>query len=208
MAGPALAAAIAAGGQLIGTGINALQTGNLNRKNRQFSLDMYQRQYNDNTKFWELQNEYNDPAQQMERYRNAGLNPNLIYGTGTASAGNAGSISTPDVQPVNYRTTDVSGIGNAANAIARYQDFEIKQAQSEGLRLDNQYKQIRNVTAGYDSDNKLIDWNVKNYKANSRSLERGAREFRRSRSKRCSRFTSKRFGDIETKSTKWRVFGF
>lgn len=38
---------------------------------------------------WQMENEYNAPSAQMSRYKDAGLNPNLIYGTGSASAGNA-----------------------------------------------------------------------------------------------------------------------
>lgn len=43
---------------------------------------------------WTLENQYNSPAQQMQRYLEAGLNPNLVYGAG-ASSGNAGNIGTP-----------------------------------------------------------------------------------------------------------------
>lgn len=32
-----------------------------------------------NLELWKLQNEYNSPAAQMQRYQDAGLNPNLIY---------------------------------------------------------------------------------------------------------------------------------
>ena len=32
-----------------------------------------------NVKFWNMQNEYNTPANQMKRLQDAGLNPNLIY---------------------------------------------------------------------------------------------------------------------------------
>lgn len=39
------------------------------------------------------QNEYNSPVQQMARYQEAGLNPNLIYGSGSASAGNQSGIA-------------------------------------------------------------------------------------------------------------------
>lgn len=45
---------------------------------------------------WQQQAEYNTPANQMARYRDAGLNPNLIYGSGQASAGNM--TSAPDYQ--------------------------------------------------------------------------------------------------------------
>lgn len=33
-----------------------------------------------NLELWNLQNQYNSPAEQMKRYQDAGLNPNLIYG--------------------------------------------------------------------------------------------------------------------------------
>lgn len=39
---------------------------------------------------WHMQNAYNDPAAQMARFKNAGLNPNLIYGQG-----NPGNASAP-----------------------------------------------------------------------------------------------------------------
>lgn len=49
-------------------------------------------------KQWKQQAEYNTPANQMARYRQAGLNPNLIYGEGqAASAGNMSSA------PGNYQ---------------------------------------------------------------------------------------------------------
>lgn len=39
-----------------------------------------------NIRLWNMQNEYNTPANQMLRFKEAGLNPNLIYGqTNTAS---------------------------------------------------------------------------------------------------------------------------
>lgn len=47
------------------------------------------------------QNEYNTPANQMARYRAAGLNPNLIYGNGQSSAGNQQSAA-------EYRAPDIS----------------------------------------------------------------------------------------------------
>lgn len=36
---------------------------------------------------WQLENEYNTPTAQMGRYKDAGLNPNLIYGNSNPSAG-------------------------------------------------------------------------------------------------------------------------
>lgn len=49
-------------------------------KNNQFNYEM-----------WALNNEYNSPSSQIARFKEAGLNPALIYG----SSGNAGNSSSP-----------------------------------------------------------------------------------------------------------------
>lgn len=54
--------------------------------------DLAKYQYDLNMQGWREMNEYNSPKNQMARYQEAGLNPNLIYGSGSASAGNAGSF--------------------------------------------------------------------------------------------------------------------
>lgn len=70
-----------------------------NEKNRQYMSDEWDRQFN-------LQNEYNTPAAQIERLMDAGLNPNLVFGGGTnttamssgspqAAAGSSIPISSP-----------------------------------------------------------------------------------------------------------------
>lgn len=38
-----------------------------------------------NFALWNIQNAYNDPSAQMQRLRNAGLNPNLVYGKGATT---------------------------------------------------------------------------------------------------------------------------
>lgn len=54
-----------------------------------------QQQYNKD--LWDYQNAYNTPQAQMERLKAAGLNPYLIYGSGSASAGNAAPIDSTEV---------------------------------------------------------------------------------------------------------------
>lgn len=60
---------------------------------------------------WNLENQYNSPEQQMQRYLAAGLNPNLIYGAG-ASSGNAGNIGTPTVGG-SFSPTDLAANRNS-----------------------------------------------------------------------------------------------
>lgn len=48
---------------------------------------------------WQLENAYNSPSAQMQRLKDAGLNPNLMYGNGsTASTGNADPIGSSHIQ--------------------------------------------------------------------------------------------------------------
>lgn len=128
---------VAAGASILGGLINSGSAARQNRMSQSFSREMYDRQKADNLEFWRMQNEYNSPQAQMSRYQAAGLNPHLIYGQG--NSGNAGSISTPDVQSAQFRSPEwgnaVSG-GGLAYMSAIY-DLEIKQAQINNLRSQN-----------------------------------------------------------------------
>lgn len=136
---PALATAglISGAANVIGNLVNSGGSQRENRRSRQFAREMYERQKQDNIAFWNMQNEYNSPQAQMERFQAGGLNPHLIYGQG--NSGNSGSISTPDVQSAQFRAPDwgnalkVDGL-TMLNAIA---DLEIKQAQTDNLKAQN-----------------------------------------------------------------------
>lgn len=54
-----------------------------------FSRKLAAQQNQYNVDMWKMQNEYNSPQAQMQRFQEAGLNPNLMYGQGTP--GNATS---------------------------------------------------------------------------------------------------------------------
>jgi hypothetical protein len=56
-----------------------------------------------NIEFWNMQNKYNTPKAQMGRLKDAGLNPNLIYGSGSANTGVAGSIAPSKAAPYNIQ---------------------------------------------------------------------------------------------------------
>jgi len=128
---------ISSAATLAGQGTNAAVTGKMNRKSMAFSRQMYDQQRKDNLAQWERVNEYNSPLSQMERYRQAGLNPALMYGNG-GNSGQAASIPTPDVQSPQFRTPEWgNAISGAGLGISQYFDFEIKQAQIDNLRAQN-----------------------------------------------------------------------
>jgi hypothetical protein len=142
--GPLVAAAPAAASAAapyVVAGISALSgaggaaaTGAQNRKSRAFSREMYQQQKTDNIAFWDMQNDYNSPERQMQRLKNAGLNPNMLYDK-TGAVIPAGNINTPDVQGGQFRTPDFGSVGTGL--VQGYFDTKIKQAQYDNLKAAN-----------------------------------------------------------------------
>lgn len=137
MPGPLLPAIVAGGSALLGAGINAASTGNLNRRNRRFAREMYDRQRADAYSDWVMQNEYNSPEAQMARFEAAGLNRNLIYG-GLGGAGNAGAVAAPSPQSYQSRPPEWGGVlESVPAALSMYYDLDIKEAQIDNLRAQN-----------------------------------------------------------------------
>lgn len=70
-----------AASSIIGSGINFLSNNATNRSNDK--LARYQNDWN--LAQWKRENEYNLPINQIQRLREAGLNPNLVYGGGATT---------------------------------------------------------------------------------------------------------------------------
>ncbi len=121
---PTASAAISGGAGIIGSII-----GNIGARKRQKKADKA------NIKFWQMQNAYNDPAQQMSRLKKAGLNPNLIYGQSVSGAtGQAGAVAPSKAAPYSM------DLGTAANhAMAAYQTT----AQVNNVQIDTAQKAFK-----------------------------------------------------------------
>lgn len=86
----ALAAGLTAAGQAAAIGGQAAANSRVARLQNEFNIDM-----------WNRTNEYNSPQAQMQRLSEAGLNPNLIYGsvnTGNTSPAQQVAPQAPDFQ--------------------------------------------------------------------------------------------------------------
>ena len=98
LVGALLVAAIGIVGDIITT-----NTTNYENKKRQEESQQWQEAMVDK------QNEYNSPAQQMERYKAAGINPSTIgMASGSLAAGNL-SASPSSVNPIPYQGLNISG---------------------------------------------------------------------------------------------------
>lgn len=83
-----------------------------------------------NLEQWHRQNLYNHPLEQMARLKQAGLNPNLIYGSSPGSAvGNAGAVAPGKAPELNYRDFFSPGLQS-------FQNVRLNQAQTNNLQAD------------------------------------------------------------------------
>lgn len=129
-------ALINAGATMASGATQAIAQSNINKRTRAWNEKMYGLQREHALADWNMQNEYNDPSAVMARLRKAGLNPNLVYGNGAATpTDTVRSSSSPAWNP---QAPDMSFIGHAAgNALSAYQNWEMKEAQTNNLRAQN-----------------------------------------------------------------------
>lgn len=108
----------------------AEDTNVMNRANAQWQLD-------EQKKIQQEQRAYDDPTQQMARFKAAGLNPNLIYGGGSGSSGGTFSISAPGIAPSRIDAPSASypdvagGFVQASQALAQTELIQQKEVESE-----------------------------------------------------------------------------
>lgn len=120
-----------------------------NERQRQWSTQQWERQNQASIDFWKMQNAYNDPAAQMERLKNAGLNPNLVYGSGADAT--AGPISTHSAsQPRTSAEKATNAVGGSI-----FDFLNVKQAQANIARTEAETKAVETKTAGTAFDNKV-----------------------------------------------------
>lgn len=89
--------------------------------------------YTKDLEMWNRANEYNSPVSQMQRIQAAGLNKNLVYGTGVT--GNT-ATQTPKYQAPNVQY-DIHPRLGLTEAISAYQDYQLKKQQVSNMQAQN-----------------------------------------------------------------------
>ena len=118
--GGALAGLISVGADFASQAMSNKQRRKLENAARKYNLEQ-----------WHRQNKYNHPLQQMARLTEAGLNPNMIYGSSPGSAvGNASSVA-PGKAP-EYNLNNPVGPG-----ITLGQNTRVQQAQTNNLKTQS-----------------------------------------------------------------------
>jgi len=115
---------------ILGAGVSGISNIASNLIGNSGSKRSQTRANNQNIAFWNMQNKYNHPVEQMARLKQAGLNPNLVYGGSPAqSAGNAEKIAPSKASEFKF--------DNPLNHMSSFQDFKIKNVQTDNLQAQN-----------------------------------------------------------------------
>jgi len=115
----------------VGTTIAAANAGAqllTNRAQKRSNLEMYNTQRQDALADWNRQNQYNSPEAQMTRFKEAGLNPHLIYGQMTT----AQPIKTPEAKAPNYVAPQANP--DDFNILGRQYALETQRLQTENMK--------------------------------------------------------------------------
>lgn len=172
------AAAIQAGSGLLGSFVNWGMAAQQNKKQRKWSEEMWNKQNEYNYSMWQEMNEYNSPGAQMQRLKEAGLNPNLMYTQG--NVGNTGSYPQAD----NLASQDVFGLPpmTMPEIVTLWQDIRTKEANidqirsmTESVKADTAIKEIQAALGGLDLKQKPI-MHAYDIRAGKLSLKRQSHE--------------------------------
>lgn len=103
---------------------------------------------------WNENNAYNTPAAQMSRFKEAGLNPHLIYGKGTS--GNATMSTAARVQPADARLSAPVNLSDALNQYYQTRLLKARAGQEEAKEKRDQWLYGSGHEVGIYRDGKLV----------------------------------------------------
>lgn len=120
--------------------------------------------YSKNLEQWNRSNLYNSPSQQMARLKQAGLNPNLVYGNGAVGNSSGGS---PQMQTPSYELDTTKVTPDLMQTLGAYQSIELQKAQTDNVKASTQNqmqdvanKAITNEILRSEADVKGINLNI------------------------------------------------
>jgi len=125
---------VGAAGGLVQSIIGGIQSRKNVKDTNQANRELAEYQYSKDLEMWNRGNEYNAPTMQMERLRDAGLNPNLAYGSGSVAGNTATQL--PKYQAPKMDFSGREAPVNVMDTIGAYQDFELKNAQIDQAKAN------------------------------------------------------------------------
>jgi histone H3/H4 len=117
-------------------------------RNNQYNEGLWNKQNQYNEGLWNKQNQYDSPASQMQRFKEAGLNPNLIYG----QSNGGGTIATAQFQSDRGGSGEKHGV-NAMSYNPRAPQFDLQ----NGLLAYTQQRESAARINNMESQNKILE---------------------------------------------------
>lgn len=129
MMGP-LSPVIGMAGGLGSSIVNAISAKRNTDRTIKYNQEMAKYQYDKDVEMWNKANEYNLPSNQMARFKQAGLSPQLVYSQGSSGT-TATTLPKYNAPTARY---EYKPMVDPASMIATYQDMAVKQAQIDNLK--------------------------------------------------------------------------
>lgn len=134
----------------------------MNDDNNQLQMDLWNQQKEYDYKMWQENNAYNTPEAQVQRLKDAGINPALALGnisTGESSS-TAGGQSIPDTRPSrneNPAQEVAMKVQNLALLGKQFVDISKEHEETRALQMQNNWQNVEKSAqvAGMLNDNKL-----------------------------------------------------
>lgn len=129
----AISGGVQSGGSALDGYFNRRATRRQNEMSRRHSDNRYNQMRKDALSDFNLTNAYNSPAQQMQRLKEAGLNPHLIYGKGAVQTAQSPKQSTAAAPQFNVPTSNIgasiaSGLQSGINTFQMAQQKRLNDA--------------------------------------------------------------------------------
>lgn len=147
----------------LGNSLNSRRQYKYNKKlmNQQYELNekAAQSSFDRSIQAWNMENEYNTPKAQMDRFQAAGLNPHLIYG----QTNTAGALSAPETKGVsggsvsggtNPQVSLLNGINTAISIRNGVEQGNLLKAETQ--KRNAQIREINNRIASMLINNGLV----------------------------------------------------
>ncbi len=131
-----------------------------------YNMELANFNFDKNLEMWQMQNAYNDPTRQMERLKQAGINPHLAFSSG-AGANTSGAPPQMDAQPPEAMA---SGVNMPFGSTLRsYQQNRLQRRQEDLLSAQTENIKAKTLTEGVVTGIKKLDTIIKSFKSSKQS---------------------------------------
>ena len=141
-------------GSIVGSSIGSKNALKATRETNQANRELAEFAYQQDLDMWNRQNVYNSPIEQMQRLKDAGLNPNLMYGQG--NTGNASGMPSYDAPKMEAYT----GFGDYGASRAGQQLMEGIQGYASIKKTEAETANIRQNTQNMEVQKNLAELQI------------------------------------------------